>query len=66
MDFGMEIAANWKLVLANFGFWSATAPAEQGLAPEDAARTLAAIQKIWEPHHPDQPLPTRSLVMPER
>lgn len=42
----MEIAANWKLVLANFGSWSATAPQEQGPAPEDAARTLAAVATL--------------------
>jgi hypothetical protein len=64
MDFGMEIATNWKLVLANFGFWSATAPQEQGLAPEDAARTLSAIGKVWTARHLDLPLPTGSLVKP--
>jgi hypothetical protein len=61
-DFGMEIAANWKLVVANYGFWSATAPGEQQLAPPDAARTLASIKKLWEPNHPDLPLPAGSLV----
>ena len=64
MDFGMEIAANWKLVFANFGFWSATAPQEHGLAPEDAARTLSAIARIWTPRHVDLPLPTGSHVTP--
>lgn len=62
MDFGMEVAANWKLVVANFGFWSATAPGEQGLARPDAARTLAAINTIWDQRHPDLPLPVGALV----
>ena len=61
MDFGMEIAANWKLVVANFGFWSATASGEQGLAPPDAARTLAAIRTIWDMRHSDLPLPVGAL-----
>jgi hypothetical protein len=62
MDFGMEVAANWKLVVANFGFWSATAPDEQGLAPPDAARTLAAIKTIWDQRHTDLPLPVGALA----
>jgi hypothetical protein len=62
MDFGMEIAANWKIVVANFGFWSATAPGEQGLAPPDATSTLAAIKTIWDPRHPDLPLPVGALA----
>ncbi|HVO21735.1 MAG TPA: hypothetical protein VMU15_20965 [Anaeromyxobacter sp.] len=65
MDFGMEVSANWKLVLLNFGFWSATASEEQDLAPADAARTLAAIRTIWEPHHSDLPLPAGTLVSPK-
>lgn len=57
IDFGLEIAANWKLVLANHGFWSVRAAEEQGLTPSDAARTLTAIRKTWEQRHPDLPLP---------
>ena len=62
MDFGMEVAANWKLVLANVGFWSATAPGEQGLAPEEAARTLSAVKQVWSARHLDLPLPAGALV----
>lgn len=65
MDFGMEIAANWKLVLANFGFWSATAPPEQRLAPEDTARTLSAVATLGEGRAasriPDHVTPARAV-----
>ena len=61
-DFVLEIAANWKVVVCNFGLWSAMSPEQQGLTSEEASKTLVAIKKAWEPRHPDLPLPSGSLV----
>jgi hypothetical protein len=44
------------------GYWSATSPAEQGLASADSARTLSAIRTLWASRRPDLPLPVGSLV----
>jgi len=35
-DFERVIDANWRVVLANFGLWSATKAEEQGLTPQAA------------------------------
>ena len=61
-DFVLEILAQWKLVVCNFGFWAAAAPEVQGLTADDVARTLAGIRKVWEPRHPDLPLPSGVMV----
>lgn len=61
-DFALEIAAQWKLVLCNFGFWAAAAPEVQGLTADEVDKTLAAIRKVWEPRHPDLPLPAGVIV----
>ena len=60
MDFVCEIAANWKLILANYGFWAIAPPEQQGLASEDAHRVLEAIAKAWR--HPGLLLPRGEFV----
>ncbi len=59
---GPEIAVSWKLILANFGLWSAMPPEDQGLGAAGAARTLAAIADAWHHDHPDLVLPKGALV----
>jgi hypothetical protein len=59
-DFSCEVNANWKLMLANYGYWAATPAERQGVTPEDLTRTLAAIGQIWR--HTDLPLPTGQLA----
>lgn len=61
-EFATEIEANWKLVLANLGFWSATAPEKQGLTREARGATLAAIEKVWKQKFGDLPLPQGTLL----
>ncbi len=59
-DFSCEVNANWKLVLANNGYWAATSAERQGITPEDLTRTLGAIGQVWR--HTDLPLPTGELA----
>jgi hypothetical protein len=61
-DFWCEVSGNWKVILANYGFWSACPADQQGLSTEDAARTLQAISQAWKQKFPDLPLPLGSLV----
>jgi hypothetical protein len=62
-DFANEIEANWKLVLANIGFWSAAAADKQGLTPEDRSSTLQAVAKVWKQKFADLPLPRGTLIV---
>jgi hypothetical protein len=59
-DFLCELSANWKLILANYGFWAACPADQQGLSAEEAGRTLAAVVQGWRKK--DLPLPTGQLV----
>jgi hypothetical protein len=61
MDFVCEVAANWKIILANYGLWLTTPPEQQGLACEEALRALEAIAKAWR--HSDLPLPKGARVI---
>jgi hypothetical protein len=61
LDFVLEIAANWKLVLCNYGYWRACPATEQGLSDADAAQTLEDIRGAWEQRRSDLPLPTGQL-----
>jgi hypothetical protein len=61
-EFATEIEANWRLVLANLGFWSATPAEKQGLTLEHRKAALGAIEKIWKQKFADLPLPQGTLV----
>jgi hypothetical protein len=59
-DFACEVAANWKLILANFGYWAAIPAERQGLTSEAVTQTLGAIAKVWR--QTDLPLPSGEFV----
>lgn len=61
-EFASEIEANWKLVIENAGYWSATPPQTQGMTRQDVERTLGAIGKVWKQKLADLPLPTGTLL----
>jgi hypothetical protein len=63
-DFASEVEANWQIVLANFGFWAASPPADQGLTREEIAVTLSAIARVWKQKFSDLPLPEGTLIRP--
>lgn len=60
-DFTLEVAANWKLVLCNYGFWSACPAPEQGLSEAEAAQVLQDIRRTWDQRRSDVPLPAGHL-----
>lgn len=62
-DFTLEVSAQWKLVLINFGFWSACPASEQGLGENDKTRALDAVAKAWAAKHADFPLPLEHLLV---
>jgi hypothetical protein len=62
--FTLEVAANWKTVLINYGFWSACPAQEQGLDDAEAAKVLTALAQLWVLRYPDLPLPRGRLFEP--
>ncbi len=63
-DFVLEVSANWKLVLCNYGFWSACPPTQQGLSEKEAAQTLEAIRRAWDLRRSGLSLPSGQLFEP--
>ncbi|MBF5046542.1 MULTISPECIES: hypothetical protein [Myxococcaceae] len=59
-----EVERSWKLVLANHGFWSACAPAQQGLSEAQVASALGALREAWGRHYTALPLPPGELAAP--
>ena len=56
MDFHCELTANRKAVFLNFAFWVQTDFLESGVAAEQKAKVLRAIQKVWRESSPEIPL----------
>ena len=56
MDFLCETAANKKPIFLNFPFWSQTDFSTYDVSPEQKAKVLGAIQKLWNERSPQTPL----------
>ena len=60
MDFVLEIQANSTAVFLNFPFWRQHDFTPEGIDRHRRDEVLAEINRIWEIHYPELPLPEQT------